>query len=147
MQEKKPEYLYHGSQYLFDRLIPQPASGACERESLTAIYAGESVKMVIPFALPIRWYPDSPMGQRDFVSGEGDTEIICGTLNPDGVGYVYRVKSDTFVKIDDWQWVSETEVVPEEVIEIKVRDYWHTVRFSKEAERMQQEVWGSTAAR
>ena len=103
--------------------------------------------MVIPFALPIRWYPDSPKGQRDFVSGEGDTEIICGTLNPDGVGYVYRVKSDTFVKIDDWQWVSETEVVPEEVIEIKVRDYWHTVRFSKEAKRMQQEVWGSAAAR
>ncbi len=63
-------------------------------------------------------------------------------MDPEGAGYVYRVRSDSFVKIDEWQWVSETEVVPEEVIRIKVRDYWHTVRFSEEAERIQQEVCG-----
>ena len=63
-------------------------------------------------------------------------------MDPEGEQYVYRVRSDSFVKIDEWQWVSETEVVPEEVIRIKVRDYWHTVRFLEEAERIQQEVWG-----
>ncbi|MDE6873049.1 MAG: hypothetical protein K2P87_01120 [Lachnospiraceae bacterium] len=142
MGEGKPKYLYHGSPYLFDRLIPQPASGACEQESLTAIYAAGSMEEVIPFALPIRWYPDSPEGRRDFKCAGGSVEIIYGSLDPEGAGYVYRVRSDSFVKIDEWQWVSETEVVPEEVIRIKVRDYWHTVRFLEEAERIQQEVWG-----
>lgn len=142
MGEGKPEYLYHGSQYLFDKLIPQPASGACGRESLTAIYAAGSMEEVIPFALPIRWYPDNPEGRRDFKCEGGSVEILCGSLDPDGVGYVYRVRPDSFVKIDEWQWVSETEVVPEEVIRIRVRDYRHTVRFSQEAEKMQQEVWG-----
>ncbi len=82
MQEKKPEYLYHGSQYLFDRLIPQPASGACERESLTAIYAGESIKLVILFALPIRWYPDSPSPRPDPLVEPPSAQSLSGSIVP-----------------------------------------------------------------
>lgn len=63
---RKPQYLYHGSPYLFDELIPQQAHGNCESESMLAIYAAETMEEVIPFALPIRWYPDTPEGKRDY---------------------------------------------------------------------------------
>ena len=138
----KPQYLYHGSQYKFDIVMPQQACGACERESLLAIYAAESVEKVIPFALPIRWYPDNPEGKKSMECNDGITKLLYGSLNPDGVGYVYKVKADTFEKIDDWQWVSTEACEPVEIIEIKVRDYLHTVEFSKEAEEINQELYG-----
>lgn len=95
----KPEYLYHGSQYQFDVLIPQQARGASECESMNAIYAAETMDEVIPFALPIRWYPDAPEGKRDFECDSGKTKLIYGSLNPNGVGYKYKVKSDSFEKL------------------------------------------------
>jgi len=138
----KPQYLYHGSQYKFDIVMPQQACGACERESLLAIYAAESVEKVIPFALPIRWYPDNPEGKKSMECNDGITKLLYGSLNPDGVGYVYKIKADTFEKLDDWQWVSKESCVPVEVMEIKVKDYLHTVEFSKEAEKINQELYG-----
>jgi len=56
----KPKYVYHGSQYLFDTVKPQKACGENAKESQYAIYAAETMDEVIPFALPIRWYPDNP---------------------------------------------------------------------------------------
>ena len=141
--DTKPQYLYHGSQYKLDVLEPQPAQGACDQESMLAIYAAQTVEEVVPFALPIRWYPDSPDGKRSFECDSGRTRLIYGSLNPDGVGYVYKLKSDNFRKIDQWQWISETACAPVEVIEIKVRDYLHTVEFSKEAEEINKVLYGS----
>lgn len=131
-----PEYLYHGSQYRFDVVVPRTASGECERESQRAIYAAETMDAVIPFALPIRWYPDGPEGRRDFACEDGVIMLQYGSLDPDGVGYVYKLKSQGFEKIDGWQWISRQEAVPEEVFEIKARDYLDRVRFSKEARRI-----------
>lgn len=138
----KPQYLYHGSQYRFDILKPQPAHGACEQESMLAIYAAETFKEVVPFALPIRWYPDAPGGRRSFECDGGITKLIYGSLDPNGVGYVYKVKSDTFRKIDQWQWVSEVACAPVEVVEISVQDYLHTVVFSEEAEEINKKLYG-----
>lgn len=138
----KPEYLYHGSQYLFDILKPRQANGQCEAESLPAIYAAETFREVVPFALPIRWYPDSPEGKRDFSCECGRTKLLYGSLNPDGTGYIYKVKSESFEKIDQWQWVSARECIPVEIAEIKVRDYLHTVEFSEEAARIQRLLFG-----
>ena len=138
----KPQYLYHGSQYRFDILEPQPAHGACERESMFAIYAAETMEEVIPFALPIRWYPDTPDGRRAFECNDGKTKLIYGSLNPNGVGYIYKVKADTFQKVDQWQWVSEVACEPVEVVEIKVQDYLHTVEFSGEAEEINKALYG-----
>ena len=138
----KPEYVYHGSQYKFDVLIPQQASGLSERESMRAIYAAETIGEVIPFALPIRWYPDTPDGKRAFECEGGKTKLIYGSLNPNGIGYVYKLKSDTFRKIDGWQWVSEDTCLPVETIEIKVQDYLHTVEFSSEAEEINRKLYG-----
>ncbi|MBQ7827769.1 MAG: hypothetical protein IJX47_09080 [Clostridia bacterium] len=138
---EKPLYLYHGSQYKLDILVPQQAGGASELESMQAIYAAETMDEVIPFALPIRWYPDSPEGKRAFECENGRTNLLYGSLNPDGTGYVYKVKSDTFVKIDAWQWVSKVTCVPVEVMEIRVKDYLHTVEFSEEAEAINKRLY------
>lgn len=56
---QKTSYLYHGSQYKLDVILPQQASGASYSESQLAIYACETIEKVIPFALPIRGYPKS----------------------------------------------------------------------------------------
>ena len=39
----KPQYVYHGSQYLLDIVRPQQARGANAQESQKAIYAAETV--------------------------------------------------------------------------------------------------------
>lgn len=138
----KPDYLYHGSQYLFDVLKPQQASGQCGAESMLAVYAAESPREVVPFALPIRWYPDSPEGKRAFTCEDGRTKLLHGSLDPDGIGYIYKVKSEFFEKIDEWQWVSARECIPVEITEIKVRDYLHTVEFSEETAEIQRRLFG-----
>ena len=140
----KPQYLYHGSQYRLEVLEPQPAHGACEQESMLAIYAAETMEEVVPFALPIRWYPDTPDGKRAFECDGGRTKLIYGSLDPNGVGYIYKVKADAFQKIDQWQWISEVSCVPVEVVEIKVQDYLHTVEFSKEAEEINKVLYRHT---
>lgn len=140
-EHRKPPYLYHGSQYRFDKVIPHAASGECDRESRTAIYAAETVDEVIPFALPIRWYPDSPEGKRSFSCSGGLTKLDYGSLDPEGIGYVYKLKSDSFEKIDGWQWISEQEVVPEEVMEIRAKDYWDRVIFSEEAKKINESLY------
>lgn len=139
----KPAFVYHGSPYRLDRIEPQQASGGSASDSMCAIYAGERFEDVIPFALPIRWYPDCPGGKRSFSCEGGKTRLIYGSLNPDGVGYVYRLRSDTFRKIDDWQWVSETPCDPVEVTEIRVRDWLHTVEFSQEAAEINEKLYRS----
>ncbi len=136
----KPEYLYHGSQYKLDVLIPQQAAGGRDIDSMMAIYAAETIDDVIPFALPIRWYPDSPEGRRDFECHDGKVLLKYGSLNPDGVGYVYKVRADSFEKADEWQWVSRESCQPVEVIEIKAADYLDRVQFSEEAEKIRQRL-------
>ena len=137
----KPQYVYHGSQYLLDIIRPQQARGANAQESQKAIYAAETVDEVIPFALPIRWYPDDPTGKRDFSCKDGKTLIEYGSLDPNGVGYVYKLRADTFEKLDEWQWISMFEVVPDEVIRIRVKDYMDTVSFSEKAMEIQNELF------
>ena len=68
---EKPMFLYHGSQYLLDEIMPQQANGQSPKESLCAIYAAASAKDVIPFSLPIRWYQDGPSGRREFSCSNG----------------------------------------------------------------------------
>lgn len=138
----KPEFLYHGSQYYFDILRPQKACGETQLESQFAIYAAKTIPEVIPFALPIRWYPDNPSGKRAFQTEFGKIKLIYGSLNPNGIGYVYKVKSDIFESIDDWQWISRKEIVPLEIIKIDVADYIDTVEFSIKATEINQKLYG-----
>ncbi len=137
----KPEYVYHGSQYLLDTVKPQQACGENSKESQNAIYAAETINEVIPFALPIRWYPDNSTGKRAFTVENGKTFIEYGSIDPNGVGYIYKLKSDSFERLDDWQWISRVDVLPDEIICIKVQDYIHTVSFSDAAKAIQKELF------
>lgn len=138
----KPVYVYHGSQYFFDVVRPQQARSANATESQNAIYAAETIDEVIPFALPIRWYPDDPTGKRAFSCKNGKTFIEYGSLDPNGVGYIYKLRADNFEKLDEWQWISKNEVIPDEVICIHVKDYLHTVTFSEKAKEIQKILFG-----
>lgn len=137
-----PMFLYHGSQYDLEVLEPQKACGQTDAESQCSIYAAKSAKEVIPFALPIRWYPDTPEGKRNFECSFGTTKLNYGSLDPEGKGYVYRLKSDGFKRVDDFQWVCDKSVNYLEKMEIKVKDFLHTVEFSEDAKRIMKEMYG-----
>lgn len=139
---QKPNYLYHGSQYKIDIIKPHQAHGICDAEAQMAIYAAATMDEVIPFALPFRWYPDSPEGKLSFDSNGIQSFLRYGSIDPNGKGYIYVLPSDTFELIDKWQWISRTEVKPIKVIEIKVIDYFHTITFSKEAKEIQKKLYG-----
>jgi len=132
-QVNKPEYLYHGSQYFLETLFPKQAKDSSKIGSQCAIYACEDFKSAIPFALPIRWYPDNPTGKKSFSCRKDKILIEYGSINPNGVGYIYKISSEYFEKIDDWQWITSKEIQPIEVTKIKVEDYWHNISFSNEA--------------
>ncbi len=127
--------------------MPRQAAGGRAIDSLQAIYAAGTMDEVIPFALPIRWYPDCPEGKRDFECHDGKVLLKYGSLDPDGVGYVYKVKADSFEKIDEWQWVSRESCIPVEVAEIRVADYLDRVEFSPEAEEIRERLWGNRFCR
>lgn len=133
----KPMYLFHGSSAKYDVLVPQKAHGQCEKESMKAIYAAESLRDVVPFAVPLRWYPDSPEGKKAFTCDAGKMFIEYGYVDINRDGYIYRVKSDTFKKIDEWEWVSEEEIVPEEILVIPAENLLRDVTFSEEAKKCQ----------
>lgn len=114
---QKPMYLFHGSPKKLEIIEPQQAGGE-GAEGLKGVYAGESLHEVAPFALPIK--PQN--GHISFSCDDGCATIHCGYLDPEDHGYVYRVKPDTFRKVDEWEWVSTEPVVPIEVKEIAVKD-------------------------
>ena len=140
--KEKPKVVYHGSQYLFDVLKPRQANGQCEAEAQMGIYAAATMEEVIPFAMPFRFYPDCPEGKLSFDSDGIKSYLRYGSVNPNGKGYVYVLPSDSFELIDEWEWLSRTPVKPLQVIEVSVKDYWHTISFSEEAKRIQQELYG-----
>ena len=148
----KPVFLYHGSSKFLDTLKPQQAKDNTEQGSQNAIYACENPDYVITWALPFRYYPDGPGGWRDVeMTGYGKTYVKYGTLDPNGYGYIYKVSSENFEKIDNWQWISRQEVTPQEVTKIWVKDYQHMITFSDEAMRINNELYppggGTTMAR
>lgn len=139
-----PEFLYHGSPYLFDIVKPCPASGTCEAESQTASYAARTVREIIPFTLPICSYLDklTEKRKRVFSCKDGRTQLIYGSLDPDGVGYIYKLKADSFCPLDEWQRISIQECVPVNVTKINVADYWDTITFSEDAKKIETELYG-----
>jgi len=130
----KPKFLYHGSQYPLQTIVPQQARDSTERGSRLGIYACEHANDTIRFALPIRWYPDNPSGKRVWSClPDGKLIIEHGSINPFSVGYIYKISSENFEMIDDWQWLSEKEAEVISREEIKVEDYWHLITFSPQA--------------
>lgn len=91
-----PLFLYHGSQYDLDVIRPQQVKDRYGAESQPAVYASKSAREELPSALPSR-------------------------EDPNGKGYIYRVKSDIFKHIDDHRWVSFETVQYLEKIEVSTK--------------------------
>ena len=79
-----------------------------------------------------------------FPAKTSKTKLIYGSVDPNGTGYVYKVKADAFRRVDELgKRVTESPCVPVEITEIKVRDYLHTIEFSEEARRITETLYGS----
>jgi hypothetical protein len=126
---EKPAFLYHGSKVEVDILIPHKAYGLPEELGTEyGVYALESFEMARRFALLIKPLPNGTMA-INFDDSTGKVTIKAGTLDRDSIGYVYKVPSDTFVKIDDHQWISICDVVPLEKTVVNTDDLWSEISF------------------
>lgn len=121
----KPAYLYHGLPGLVGRLEPRPARGLnSPRDRLCAVYASHERAYATAFALPI--IPDT-RGNLEWsltcVNYRPHITIHSGRLDMRRVGYVYRVPPDSFVLLDEFQWVSYVPVVPLDYAVIDPTEY------------------------
>jgi len=131
----KPEFLYHGSPLNLKILIPKQSNDGTELGSKLGIYACEHASEVLTFAIPKRWHPDNPGGRRVWSQLPDGRGLIIehGTIDPFGVGYIHKIRSANFDKLDTKQWLSTVDVDVISVSEVKVEDYWHMIHFSQEA--------------
>jgi hypothetical protein len=103
----KPVVLYHGSRVLVPVLRPDVNAGArC---------------VALPFALvflgPSRW---SMRGDR--------LEISQGSLDPNGIGYLYRLATDGFEQINPAVWICREPVTPLDYEVIRSADFAHLLQ-------------------
>jgi hypothetical protein len=62
-----------------------------------------------------------------------DVTIAAGTLDDNAIGYIYKVSSKPFEKLDDKQWLSKEEVIPIEMTVVHTKDYMNKITFIREA--------------
>jgi hypothetical protein len=126
----KPKYLYHGSRHKVDILKPQQAYGSPDEKGAEyGIYAYEDRNMVIPFSLTIQPFDNGSMA----IYVDDDTShvtIAAGILDDDASGYIYKIPSEYFEKIDDKQWLSKKEVAPIEISVVNTKDYMCKIIFT-----------------
>lgn len=127
IEQSKPPFLYHGSQSSVDIIKPEQTHGEVkEDDRLCAVYASHNRRFAITAALPI--LPDPKKGLSWGLRFEGEeprVKIIKGWLHPSQAGYLYRVPSDAFNKIDEYRWVSSLPVTPLDCEIIHPWDYLH----------------------
>jgi|SRR5690554_544050 len=119
----KPEYLYHGSRKRLDLLTPTQGIGHGANDNECGIYAVSDRDLAVPFAISYR-----PLGEEAVFSVETSERPPRILLQDTGidweqVGYVYKVSSETFEKIDSEQWLSRVPVRPLATEEIKPEAY------------------------
>ena len=114
----RPDVLYHGSPVLVPVLRPINS----------AIYAAHDRLVAIPFALTIRGDARGCTSWRLHMKlPEPQISLELGTLDVDGVGYVYRLAVDGFEPAGNWEWVSHAPVTPLGYEVIRTGDYAHWV--------------------
>jgi outer membrane lipoprotein-sorting protein len=130
----KPKFLYHGSRYKVEILRPQQAYGSPdEKGDEYGIYAYENKNMAVPFSLTIKPFENGSMA----IYVDDDTShvtISVGTIDDNAIGYIYKVSSKSFEKLDERQWLSKEEVTPIEMTVVNTKDYMHKITFTGAAE-------------
>ena len=117
------DYLYHGSPFKLDKLIPNQAHDTGFDEGCQlAVYATSNQNMAICFALGC--IADGDDAERIMMPEYGD-KMIFKHCHPNygGKGYVYRLDKSKFVHAMGSQWVCYEPVIPDEITEINVDDY------------------------
>jgi hypothetical protein len=129
----KPKFLYHGSRYKVDTLLPHQANGSPEENGTEfGVYAYEKEEMVIPFSLTITPFENGAMAI--YVDDDtSDVTISAGIWDDSAVGYIYKIQSETFEKIDSKQWISREPVTPIDCKTVFGKDYAHKVHLDGKA--------------
>jgi len=119
----KPEYLYHGARKKLDLLNLSQGVGYGMADNEYGIYAVSERELAIPFALSYRGLSDGAVFSVE--TSERPPRIVLKDTDVDWgqVGYVHKVRSETFEKIDSEQWLSRVAVEPVEVEEIRPESY------------------------
>lgn len=138
--------LYHGSSMCSEKLIPHQAYDWGHEEGCeNAVYATSNKNVALAFALGI--IPDGD-GKSERIMEQEFGEIMIflnGTPNYGGLGYLHVLSHEGFDYAGGTQWVNENEIIPLEIIEIKVDEYLHLMRFATEDEinRFEKEMLNS----
>lgn len=85
---------------------------------LTAVYATHIREIAIAFAALMPLPEKGRSSWRLSIEQDGSPQIkyLAGRPNLGGVGYVYRLPSETFEPLDEYQWVSFVPVVPVDIM-------------------------------
>ena len=113
------KYLYHGSKVLLDRLDPKKAFGfGGAGDCKNGVYAVEDINLAIPFSFTLINLSSESIFKVDTQVNPPIVTLVNCDLNWKEFGYVYKLDSTTFEKVDELQWVSSISVKPLEIIRI-----------------------------
>ena len=125
----KPEYLFHGARREIEILEPSQGIGPGETDNEFGVYAVSEFEWAMLFSFS--FYPTGEGALYSMDPLKNPPEIVLKNTKIDWnkIGYVYKVKSDTFKLIDSVQWLSKVEVKPVEVICVDPNEYKHWVTY------------------
>jgi hypothetical protein len=133
----KPKYLYHGTRKKINgnKLEPRKSIGLGnkEKDKLTAIYATNKKNAAIVMGI----ISGAKLSSMHFYGGKAKGKIYEGWPKRNEV-YLYFLPSDSFTKLDSWQWASNQPVKFSKVKKLKTKDYLHLIR---KATKKEKEDW------
>jgi hypothetical protein len=130
---KRPNFLYHGSKQKIDVLLPQQAYGLPEENgNRFGIYAYADFDMARRFALPIKPFSNGSLSVT-FEERTGRIILSAGHIDKNSYGYVYKINSDSFIQLDEYQWLSLEPVIPVETTIVYTADLWSMIVFEGKA--------------
>lgn len=121
-EREKPEFLYHGSPERVERLEPRTACGLPEESGTeTGVYAYASPEACVPFAL--RYLPDEKGNLSIRIDDRThQVTVSAGMVDWNWDGWIYRLPPDSFVRLDEMQWISREPVAPLEAVPVRAED-------------------------
>lgn len=127
----KPKYLFHGSPYKLDRLIPQTShdSKGNDNNIATAIFLFPSFLKSTPYAFMETIIANSQELPWDFDIPNSNTSPLMTmsnvNINENMVGYIYVFeKNDLMIKDEkSYQYKCYQELMPYDVVEITYKDF------------------------
>ena len=120
--ESVNDYLWHGSRYRNEVLVPRQANdtGGKEESNKNAIYATPSAKVAIAMGLT------TPGSDTGMFPNDPQMVLFKGGIRKGEMVYLHKVPKDLFIKHNSREWYSKPdvkEITPIEVITVPV-DKW-----------------------